>query len=297
MTDIGRRRPSSIRRRLAWLAIVLVPVAAVAAVIAGSAARRPQEDIGAARRTPDPGPTRIAAPTARAVSNRTVRRVYGNGARTVAVVRPAEAESPLPAVLFLHGWGYQRGSAYRPWLRHLARRGNAVIVPRYQTGPRSDPATVRGAMLSGFRTALRRVDVAPGTLVVAGHSAGAALAADYAAVARSEQLPQPRAVYAVYPGRAIIGTPGIPSANLASIPATTRLLAMAGARDIVVGQAPAREMVATARSIPESRRRLVLVNRPEVAGHLAPLRNSPVARATFWRRLDRLIDAARSPGS
>lgn len=293
MTDIGRRRPASFRRRLVGPATLLVAVAAVVAVVAGSAARRPQEDVRAAHPTPGPIPTRIAAPAASALSNRTIRRVYGRGARAVAVVRPAEARAPLPTVLFLHGWGYQQRSAYGPWLRHLARRGNAAVVPRYQTGARSDPGSVRGAMLSGVRTALRHIAMAPGTLVVAGHSAGAALAADYAAVARSESLPQPRAVFAVYPGRAIIGTPGIPAADLARIPAATRLLAMAGARDIVVGQAPAREMVAAASTIPESRRRFVLVNRPAAADHLAPLRNSPVARASFWRRLDRLMDAAR----
>jgi acetyl esterase/lipase len=238
---------------------------------------------------------RTAAPTASATSKRIVRRVYGTGARAVAVVRPAATQGPLPTILFVHGWGYQQAGAYRAWIRHLARKGNAVIVPRYQTGPHSDPATVRGAMLGGVRTALRRIDVAPGTLIAAGHSAGAALAADYAALAGSDELPEPRAVFAVYPGRAIIGTPGIPAADLSRIPATTRVLVMAGARDVIVGQEPAREMVAAARAIPESRRRFLLVNRPEAADHLAPLRTSRVVRATFWRRLDRLIDAARGP--
>jgi acetyl esterase/lipase len=293
--EIGRRRPSSFRRRLLGLTTLVVAVAAVVVVVAGSAARRSHEDVEAPRGTLKASPTRTAAPAARAMSNRIVRRVYGTGARAVAVVRPAEPQVPLPALIFLHGWGYQQAGAYGAWIRHLARDGNAVIVPRYQTGPRSDPASVRGAMLSGVRTALRRIAVAPGTLVVAGHSAGAALAADYAAVAPSEKLPQPRGVFAIYPGRAIIGTPGIPSADLSRIPATTRLLVMAGARDMIVGQAPAREMLAAARSIPESRRRFLLVNRPQAADHLAPLRDSRVVRATFWRRLDLLIDAARSP--
>jgi hypothetical protein len=180
-------------------------------------------------------------------------------------------------------------------MRHLARRGNVVIVPKYQNGPHSDPARVRGPMLRGVRTALRRVELAPGTLVVAGHSAGAAMAADYAAVARSHRLPQPRAVYAVCPGRRIIGTPGIPAADPARIPPSTRLLVLAGARDVVVGQAPARELRAAATSIPASRRRFVLVADPRVADHLAPLRSSAAARKTFWRRLDRLIGAARRP--
>jgi len=274
-------------------AIAGVAVIASAADIGGSAA--PRSDTADPATRPTLAPPATAASSA--VSRQTVRRVYGRGAAAVAVVRPAASEAPLPVVLFLHGWGYQRASAYGAWIRHLARRGNTVIVPRYQTGPRSDPAGVRAAMLRGVRTALRRIDAAPGTLVVAGHSAGAALAADYAAVARSHGLPRPRAIYAVYPGRAIIGTPGIPAADPARIPARTRLLVLAGARDAVVGQAPARQLVAAATSVRTGRRRLVVVHRPTVADHLAPLRSSRAARKTFWRRLDRLIEVARRGSS
>ena len=210
----------------------------------------------------------------------------------MAVVRPDSA-GPFPAVVFLHGWGYHQERFYRRWIQHLARQGNAVIVPRYQTSRRSDPARVRRAMLRGIRAALRHVDVAPGSLVAAGHSAGAALAADYAAIAEAQQLPRPRAVFAVYPGRAIIGTPGIPAADPARIAPSTRLLVLAGAGDIVVGQAPARQLVQSAPQVPSSRRRFVLVDHPAVRDHLAPLRSSRAARRAFWRRLDRLIDSAR----
>lgn len=211
----------------------------------------------------------------------------------MAVVGPAAPAGPVPVVVFLHGWGYQRGGDYRAWIRHLARRGNAVIVPRYQTDVHADPAGVRGEMLRGVRIALRHIDAAPRTLVVAGHSAGAALAADYAAVAGSHGLPRPRAVYAVYPGRAIRGAPGIPAADLARIAPDTRLRVLAGARDTVVGQGPARQLVDAAIAVPSSRRRFVLVSWPAVADHLAPLGSSSAARTTFWRRLDGLIDAVR----
>ena len=245
---------------------------------------------------PSGTPTPVAAspppPVARASPVPIVRRRYGRGASGVAVVRPGSA-GPHPAVIFLHGWGYQQERAYRRWIQHLARRGNAVIVPRYQAGLRSDPARVRGAMLRGIRAALRRVDVVPGSLVVAGHSAGAALAADYAAVAGPQRLPRPRAVFAVYPGRAIIGTPGIPAADPRRIAPDTRLLALAGADDVVVGQAPARQLVQAAAQIPPSRRRFVLVEHSDVSDHLAPLRSSSAARHAFWRRLDRLLESAR----
>jgi acetyl esterase/lipase len=270
-----------------------------AVVIAAAVSSRTASDGSASSRTSAPPaaatPTSTARPAAApAPGLRPVRRVYGRGANAVAVVRPETAGRPLPGVLFLHGWGYHRARDYRKWITHLARRGNAVIVPKYQNGPRSDPAKVRGAMLRGVRTALRHVELEPGTLVVAGHSAGAAMAADYAAVARSRGLPRPLAVYVVYPGRRILGTPGIPAADLARIPASTRLLVLAGARDRIVGQVPAGELRAAATSIPASRRTLVVVQDARVADHLAPLRSSKVARRTFWRRLDRLIETARA---
>lgn len=296
-----RRRTTRRRRAAVALAVAGVAGAGVAAV--GAFERGAGEDTTAVRpsapapaaASPGPPPTTTAASPAPARRPpRIVRRTYGTGDRAVAVVRPARPAAPLPVVLFLHGWGYQQPDAYRGWIRHLARRGNAVVVPVYQTSPSSDPAGVRAAMLAGFRTALRRLDNRPGSLVVAGHSAGGSIAADYAAVAGSEGLPRPLAVFAVYPGRAILGTPGIPEADPARMPSTSRLTVLAGTRDTVVGQAPARRLVAAARSIPRSRRRLVVVDRADVADHYAPLRSTRAARRAFWRRLDRLIGAARS---
>ena len=231
-------RPAS-RRRIIAASVLAVSAVAVAVAVAD----RGLPEAGRSGETA-PAPLRTSAspaPIARAPSRRTVRRVYGRGSGAVAVVGPAAPAGPVPVVVFLHGWGYQRASDYRAWIRHLARRGNAVIVPRYQTDVYADPAGVRGEILRGVRIALRHIDAIPRTLVVAGHSAGAALAADYAAVARSHGLPRPRGVYAVYPGRAIRGTAGIPAADLTRIAPDTRLRVLAGARDTVVGLGVCRE--------------------------------------------------------
>jgi hypothetical protein len=37
-----------------------------------------------------------------------------------------------PVVVFLHGWGGTDPAFYRPWIDHLARRGNVVLWVRYQ---------------------------------------------------------------------------------------------------------------------------------------------------------------------
>ena len=130
----------------------------------------------------------------------------------MTIIRPEGLDEDVPVVLFLHGWGATGAArATGPWLEHLARAGNAVIYPRYQDSFAEPPAQVLGNVVLGVRAALRRLDEDPRSLVVAGHSAGGALAADYAAVARSVGLPAPRAVFAAYPGRRFAGARvGIP---------------------------------------------------------------------------------------
>lgn len=234
-----------------------------------------------------PGPTTRPRPI--------VRFGVGRGSRGAAIVRRAGVSGPQPVVIFLHGWGLTEPSAYRGWIRHLAAMGNTVIVPRYQRDARSDPRRVRRWALAGIRQALRRMEVAPGSLVVAGHSAGAALAVDYAASARSSGLPRPVAVFAVYPGRSILGYPsGIPEVDPSRIPRQTFLTVMAGTSDTVVGIEPARTLYRRASAVRPERRQLIIVGRAGVADHYAPTRSSPAVRRTFWRRLDRLLASSRS---
>ena len=279
------------RRQLALAAVLALAVVAVALVLADGDDPRLSSAPGA-----EPGGEGSASTTpAEPPPVERVRRLsIGAGSRAVVVLRPEPTLPRPPAVLFLHGWGLTSPDAYGPWLRHLARAGNVVIYPRYQLDSRSDPALARSDAVAGLRAALRRVPVDRGALVVAGHSAGGALAADYAAVSRQSGLPVPVGVLAVYPGRAILGYPaGIPPADLGRIAPSTHLVAMAGAGDTVVGRAPALGIHRDASRIPRSRRRYLLVKRPEVADHDGPTRSTRGARLAFWRPLDRLIARAR----
>ena len=218
----------------------------------------------------------------------------GRGPQTATIVRP-DVDGRLPVVLFLHGWGATRPRYYLPWLEHLAREGNAVIYPRYQDSVVEPPPQVLGNVLAGVRAALARIDEDPGSLVVAGHSAGGALAADYAAIARSVRLPVPVAVFSAYPGRRLPRLPfGIPELDPARIPAATRLVALAGTRDRIVGMRPARRL---ARLAGARQRSLVVVSDPAASDHLGPQRADATARREFWARLDRLIREARDIGS
>ena len=289
------------RRWFAWVALALgfAGVAGVAVAVFPDGGGADRGAMPAGRQSPRFPPGRSADDPAR---KETARRAdvslevlaVGRGARSAVIVRPAGATAPLPGVIFLHGWGLVRRADYRPWIRHLARAGNVVIVPRYQRNESSDPGRALADALAGIRAALRGARIAGGSLVVAGHSAGAALAADYAATSGQRRLPVPVAVYAVYPGRVILGYPGgIPEADPAQISARTELVAMAGSADVVVGQAPAQRLVADAIAVPAARKRYVLVRRAGLADHYGPTRSTRAARSVFWARLDRLIARAR----
>lgn len=219
----------------------------------------------------------------------------GRGAQAAFVIRP-DVDRPLPLVLFLHGWGATLPPNYRPWLDHIAREGNVVIYPRYQESVFTPPTKVLTNALAGIRAALPKANPRPGTLVVVGHSAGGALAADYAVIARRARLPEPRAILAAYPGRMLRGVPArIPELPPAAIPASVRIVALGGARDTTVGTAPARHLVARATTVPRARRTYELIRDPAVADHLGPQRSGPATRRVFWRRLDALLTAARRP--
>ena len=295
--SVGRRRRS--RRVIVVLAGAAIAAAAAVGAVATSSHHSTQEDARKPGSRPSslpaaPGPGRSASvPGTRPARVGLESLRVGSGVRGAEILRPA-GDRPVPGVIFLHGWGLVSRSDYRPWIRHLARAGNEVIIPRYQRNEDSDPGRALADALAGIRASLRRAPIAPGTLVVAGHSAGAALAADYAASATARGLPVPLAVFAVYPGRRILGYPlGIPEVDPGRISRSTHIVAMAGASDVVVGQAPAQELVTSARRVPASRKRYLLVRDASVAGHYGPTRKTAAARRIFWNRLDRLIARAR----
>lgn len=299
------------------LVVVFVPVLIIAGVLAtavlgqdraadGGAVTQtaPAPAPGAAAPVPaPPPPPRPAAASAQPAPGepsaaqsryalRGAERVdVGSGAQGASIFRPrgAPAWQARPVVIFLHGWVAIDPARYGPWIGHLARGGSTVIYPAYQTKPTRDTVTPLANVMAGVRAALGQVAIAPGRLVVAGHSAGGALAADYAAVAAANGLPAPAAVFSVYPGRRLRHlTTAIPEFDLASIAPETRLLAYAGERDSAVGSGAAKRIVAGA---VHADARLQVVRDDAVDDHSAPRRYDDSARQTFWEPLDALIAA------
>ncbi|MDP9400389.1 MAG: alpha/beta fold hydrolase, partial [Actinomycetota bacterium] len=104
------------------------------------------------------------------------RLAVGSGERGATIVRERGTPPGAPVVVFLHGWSAVQPERYGPWLEHLARQGSTVIYPTYQRPPFFDVQTPLTNAVAGLRAALERLGGRPGPVVVAGHSAGGALA-------------------------------------------------------------------------------------------------------------------------
>jgi acetyl esterase/lipase len=242
---------------------------------------------------PAPAPTPAPEPERGYVPHGAERVDVGSGAQGAAIFRaPGTAGRPGPVVIFLHGWVALDPQRYGPWIGHLVRGGATVVYPTYQTKPAYDTIAPLANVLAGVRTALEQVHVAPGRLVTAGHSAGGALAADYAAVATANGLPAPAAVFSVYPGRKLrhLAIP-IPAVNLAAIAPGTRVVVFAGERDTAVGSAAAKRIASGATQADAS---LHVISDDAVDDHSAPRRFDAAAQQTFWKPLDALVAATAS---
>jgi pimeloyl-ACP methyl ester carboxylesterase len=249
----------------------------------------------------------------------------GEGARSYWLYEPAGAPAGrAPVVVFLHGWMALNPGFYGAWIEHLVRRGNVVVFPRYQDDWATPPGRFLPNAIAALRDALDVLETGPGRVrpdrgrvAVIGHSAGGnlavLLAAAVAGAPDAADLPPIRAVVAVFPGE-VRPAPGPTPADL---PPDTRLVILAGDRDVVVGDGRARSLFAGAAAVPGDRKRYILLRTSEGAGvtaeHFAPtavsdridtgegpLRETQRARAktdaldreVFWPVADRTLDAA-----
>lgn len=217
------------------------------------------------------------------------RRTVGIGAARVSVFSPAGRHGPLPTVLLLHGWLAIDPAYYRPWIVHLVREGNVVVHPDYQVR-RTPPSAFLDDTLRALREVTARLRIARGSLVVLGHSAGATLAADYAAVACPRHLPVPQAVMAIFPAARLRAFPEpLPGAAWQFIPRRVQVEVLAGAQDRVVGALEAHRIVAA-----DPRARYVLLRERGADTHLAPQEDTSAVRTALWRRFDALMRSARA---
>jgi pimeloyl-ACP methyl ester carboxylesterase len=250
----------------------------------------------------------------------------GQGPRSYFIFEPdkPKPEAKAPVVVFLHGWFAVNPGFYGAWIDHLVRNGRIVIFPRYQNDVGTPPQEFLANTAAAIRDALGvlhdgvgHVRPDTGRFALIGHSAGANLAAQIAAMSADSDsgIPRPAALVTLMPGEII----PMREPSLSKIPPTTLLIVIVGDEDLVVGDLRGRQIFNEASSIPRSRKRFILFRSdrhgspPLVAEHTAPTGAHPrldngegifrslqlsfsevnaFDRAGFWRIADLTLDAA-----
>jgi pimeloyl-ACP methyl ester carboxylesterase len=255
---------------------------------AGEEARKPSSDLDRRREEPEP-------------PHRGVRRFeIGQGPRSYWLFEPDQPRPErAPVVVFLHGWFAVNPGFYGAWIDHLVRDGRIVIFPRYQNDVGTMPQDFLPNALAAVHDAMGvlhvgvdhvRPDAAQFALI--GHSAGATVAAQIAALTADPHtdLPRPKALITLMPGEVL----PMRRPTLDRIPETTLLIVAVGEEDIVVGDLRGRQIFAEATAIPPARRRFIFF-RSDRHGHPPLIADQLMRRQCPGpRRL--LADRRRDPG-
>lgn len=129
----------------------------------------------------------VKGPTATGVTGRTDVSYGASPDEVLDVWAPDDRSAPLPAVVWVHGGGWVGGSKEQPapYLRLIAQEGYVGIGIDYSLAPDHQyPTPVRqlGEALAFVRENAAELGVDPERIVLAGDSAGAHVAAQYAAI-------------------------------------------------------------------------------------------------------------------
>lgn len=159
-------------------------------------------------------------------------------------------------IVFNHGYGAYNPMIYGAWIRHLVRKGNIVIFPRYQKNlftpnPRQFPENVATAIKKALLELNSGDHVQPivEPLIMVGHSYGGAISAYLGIHFADFGIPQPRAIMMVSPGTGPFK--GARLDDYATMPADTRLLIMVSNDDQVVGDELGTLVFETATNTPQ----------------------------------------------
>jgi hypothetical protein len=212
------------------------------------------------------------------------------------------APSTAPLVVLVHGWLGDDPEYYQDWIAHLARKGNVVVFPRYQTSALTPPREFASNAIHSIKHALAgysddapmRPDTSLGMTLIA-HSYGGPTSANIAARWSAESLPRPRAILFAMPYDRTI------DASLAGIPATTKIGCVVADEDTTTGRTGCDALWDLTGHIPAANRNYLWMfsdahGAPALtADHRVPTSNNgqSVLDALDWRGLWKLGDALR----
>lgn len=192
-----------------------------------------------------------------------VKRAVGRASAATYVFHAAGSPAePRPVIVFLHAWGAVNPAAYGGWIEHLARKGNLVLFPRFQEIGKIRPADATDKAAALVKEALAALADDPTAkpnlnhVAFLGHSAGAGLAFNLAAVAKDHGLPTPKLVHGLMAGGLASDAKarGIQLANLAQIDPATLLVTVIGDRDQRPSDQASRRLLKEAAAVPPERK-------------------------------------------
>lgn len=197
------------------------------------------------------------------ISADVVKRALGRASSATYLYHLADnPTAPRPVVVLFHAWGAVDPVIYGGWIDHLARQGYLVLVPGFQTvgKTRAPEATevAAGLLKDAFATLAQDRDARPDLARVAylGHSAGAAIAMNLAAGARTTGLPAPKLVYAIMPGGVASDEKarGVLLADLSAIDPATTVVTMVGDREFQAADRISRRFLRETTAVPQNRK-------------------------------------------
>ena len=208
----------------------------------------------------------------------------GAGGTQVWVFEPASpAPDSAPVVVMMHGWIENNPRAYGAWIRHMVRRGNIVIYPRYQAFALSPISNYVDDAATGIKSALDEL-LKPGHVrpmlnqcTMVGHSCGASIIVALAASASDRKIPAPKAIVVVEPG----ASRALAMGDVSKVPANTLIAMIVGDRDRVVGSVEAVGLYKRMEQVPREKRVFITLRTdahgsPTMAAtHEAPLALAP----------------------
>jgi dienelactone hydrolase len=197
------------------------------------------------------------------VATEVVKRAVGTTTSASFVFHAAgNAAEPRPVIILLHAWGAVNPQIYGGLVDHLARKGYLVLWPRFQEVGKTRPADATANAVTLVKEAFAALADDPAArpdtnrVAAIGHSAGAAIAVNIAAMAKTEGLPVPKLVLGLMPGGVATDAKsrGIVLADLAQIDPSTMLIMMSPDRDHLPADRTGRRILKEAASVPVERK-------------------------------------------